>query len=266
MKNSKKIRDCSLREIDEVCIPLVAKVFFNMGRKDKTDTSKELEWIYANLNIELQDKVPDMRIGEISYAFDRGVNREFGDFYGLNVNEFVRFCRAHYDSPQRAQAAQVVMKPVEPPKAPPSTEQIFYMYKNNLLDAFEKNKVGGRFEVSGPGLYDFCNKLGLIIFTTKEKYDILAEAGLKVISDQHLKLATTVEDYHRRPLKRIVECIQASLNEEKPLPEDVKGIVIAKSKFLTLKAFFQEVEMSELDLSELVDNKKDLFFLEQDKK
>lgn len=260
--NTKKLCDCSDNEIDRAIIPAVSEAFFYIGKRDTPSISGDLKFIYDNLPGELKRILPALRLGEIPIAFKRGLLKEFGEYFGLNVAELLRFCKSHYESEQRINAAKTILKPIQAPQLAPSKESLFYLYKNNLLDAFEKNKVGGNYESNGPGLYDFCNKLGLIIFSTKEKYDIMQDAAHAVIKDQHMALIVIVEDFKRRPLQKIIDVISEHLNNAGPLTEGIKPLIISKSKFLTLKAFFSDIDMSELNLSEIVDNKKDLFINE----
>ncbi len=256
---TKKICDCSPRELDIQLAPAINQAFKFIGKRDSESLQSEIKFIFDNLPAELRNVVPGMRSGEISIAIKRGLLKEFGDYFGLNVAEILRFCKSHYDSNERAQAAKSTLKTVEPTKPAPSKESLFLLYKFNLLDAYAKNLAGHSIEVNGPSLYDFCNKLQLIIFSTKEKYDIMQDAAQAIIKDQHNILFVTVEDYKRKPYKRIIEILTESINDNKPVPEDVKNMLIMKRKFLTLKAFFNEVAINELILSELVDSKKDLF-------
>lgn len=243
-------------------IPVVTQAFNFIGKRDSLTLSAELKFIYDNLPAELRLLLPGMRVGEIPIALKRGLLKEFGEYFGLNVAEILRFCKAHYESIERANAAKQILKPEKENTPVPSKESIYYLYKNNLIEAYAKYLNGHSIEVNGPSLYDFCNKLKLIIFSTKEKYDIMQEAAHALIKDQHNILFVTVEDYKRKPFKHIIELLTASIEENKPVPEDIKNMLIMKSKYLTLKAFFNDVEMSDLSLSDLIDNKKDLFINE----
>lgn len=260
--NTKKISDCSPRELDTNLIPAVTNAFKFIGKRDSESLSGELKFIYDNLPGELRTLVPAMRSGEISISIKRGLLKEFGEYYGINVAEILRFCKTHYESIERSNAAKVILKPIDTAKMPPSKESIFYLYKNNLIEACAKHFAGNNIEVNGPALYDFCNKLGLIIFSTKEKYDIMQDAAHALIKDQHNILFVTVEDYKRKPHKRIIELLTNSLEQNKPLPDEVKTLLIAKSKYLTLKAFFNDIEMNDLSLTQLIDSKKEKFLNE----
>lgn len=256
---SKKIIDATKKELDNVIAPAVGKAFVFIGKKIDSASNDNLIVIYNSLPIELKRLLPHMRIQEIPIAINRGIYKEFGDYYGLNMAEIVRFCKAHYESEIRINTVKSILKPVQTPPAAPSLESQFYTAKNNTITAYTKNQVGGNFETMGPSCYDFVNKLGLIIFSTKEKYDLMKEAAGKLISETNLKLSLITEDYNRRPLKTFIIEIENWLNEDKQPTDLTYAKIIAKSKFLTLKAFFHEIQESELNLSVLIDSKKDLF-------
>lgn len=257
--NSKKIIDSSSFELDKIVTTSVAQIFAYVGKKNDPGVSDLLNVIYNILPGELRREVPALRLNEIPISFKKGALKEFGEYFGLNVAELVRFCKAHYDSENRTNTVKSILKPVEKPSAAPSLESQFYTSKNNTITAYTKNQVGGNFEAMGPACYDFINKLGLIIFSTKEKYDLMKEAAGKIISETNLKLSVIPEDYHRRPLKAFIHEIENWLNEDINPTNLTYAKIIAKSKFLTLKAFFHEIQESELSLNDLIDNKKYFF-------
>lgn len=255
--NSKKICDCTLQELDAIIIPAVSEAFFFVGKRDSPTLSNELKFIHNNLPTELKSILPALRIKEIPLAFKKGLIKEFGEYYGLNVAEFLRFCKAHYDSQLRADTVKSI-KPIEQPKAAPSIESQFYTLKNNVITAFSKNQVGSNFEVMAASCYDFLNKLDLIIFSKKEKYDIMKEAAAKLIAELNLQIYKS-DEFSRKGLKSIVNEVKFWLNDDGTPTISTYRKIIAKSKYLTLKAFFDEIQESELSLNDLIDNKKDFF-------
>lgn len=257
--NSKKLIDCTLLEIEKVVIPGVSGAFALTGKKNDSALSDNLKVIYNTLPAELKKELPSMRVNEIAIAIKKAIYGEFGEYYGINTAELVRLCKAHYDSEARINTVKSILKPEDKPSLPPSLETQFYTAKNNTITAYTKNHVGGNFETMGAACYDFLNKLGLIIFSTKEKYDLMKEAAGKLISETNLKLSVIVEDFNRRPLKSFINEIENWLNEDQQPTDLTYAKIIAKSKFLTLKAFFHEIQESELSLNDLIDIKKELF-------
>lgn len=257
--SSKKIDECSGPEIDEIIIKSVLECFAFVGKKIDPAAKNEAKFISNALPGQLIAWVPKMRINEIPIAFMRGIYKEFGEYYGINVAELIRFCKSHYESDLRSNTAKSFLKPIETPQLMPSQETIFKLFKNNLLDAYSKHLNGGKYEANAPALYDFCNKLGLIIFSTAEKRDIMNDASKEIIRETELKLFVTVEDFHRKPLLRIKENITMPFEQ---LDKDLKIILINKSKKLTLSALFNEIHISEFDLAEIVENKKENFLIQ----
>jgi hypothetical protein len=257
--DSPKLFDCSDADVIKICGGSVSIAFADLSRKADESLNEEVEYILSRLPGSLKRLFPSMRLKEVALAIERGTCKEYGEYYGLNVAEFVRFCRSYMDSEKRVNTAKELLKPVSTPTVKPGAETEFNLYKTNLLGAMDKLKNGHNFEVNAPSLYDFCDKLKLINFTTNEKYEFLAEAAQCVIRDQQLKLSVIVEDYHRKPLKRIIDVITECVEKETPLPGDIAVMVKAKAKYLTLKAFLQEVEINELELAYLVEAKKELF-------
>lgn len=254
--SSKKIDECDQEDIDRIIIKSVLEAFAFVGKKIDEPAKSEAKFITSALPGQLRSIVPKMRINEIPIAITRGIFKEFGEYYGINVAELVRFCKSHYESDLRSNTAKSFLKPNESPKLAPSLETQFYLYKNNLIDAFTKHNDGGLYESNAPALYDFCDKLGLIIFSTSEKWEIMKDAVKEILRENELKLFTTLEDFHRRSLIRIKENIERPFNE---LEKDLKIILVNKSKKLTLDAFFHEIIMSEFNISDIVDAKKNLF-------
>ena len=84
-----------------------------------------------------------------------------------------------------------------------------------------------------------------------------------IATEHKTKLAVIAEDYKRRPITKIINEIEAGIECGKPISEEVNGMILLKAKTLTLKAFFNEIIESELNLSTLIDNKKDLFINEK---
>lgn len=257
--NSKKLIDCTLLEIEKVVIPGVSGAFALTGKKNDAVLSDNLKVIYNTLPTELKKDLPNMRLNEIAIAIKKTIYGEFGEYYGINTAELVRLCKAHYDSEARINTVKSILKPEDKPTLPPSLETQFFTAKNNTVTAYTKNQVGGNFETMAASCYDFVNKLRLIIFSKKEKYHFMKEAASKLISETNLKLSVIPEDYNRRPLKAFIAEIENWLNEDKIPTELTYAKIIAKSKFLTLKAFFHEIQESELDISLIIDNKKFIF-------
>lgn len=252
---SKKIKDCSEIELDKVIIPAVTDAFNFTGKKNDQNLSDQLKFIYKNLPNELKSELPFMRINEIPIAIKKLIYKEFGDYYGINVAEIVRACKMHFESDIRVNTAKSIIQPIEPPKQIPTQEQQFYLFKNNCILAFEKFKTGGNFENMAVSCYDFFDKLHLIIFSNKEKFEFMETAAKSILSDNFLKMSIIFDDYKRRPYQRVNEAINKWLNDNVPVPEDVKILIIMKSKFITLKAFFEIMKDAEFSLSDLIDNK-----------
>lgn len=257
--SSKKISECSEIELDVEIASSIGIAFGYVGKKVDNSTENDIKFITRMLPGDLKRFVPNMRIKELSIAIKRGVFKEFGEYYGINVAELIRFCKSHYESDLRSNTAKSFLKPIETPQLMPSQETIFNLFKNNLLDAYSKHLNGGKYEANAPALYDFCNKLGLIIFSTAEKRDIMNDASKEIIRETELKLFVTVEDFHRKPLLRIKENITIPFEQ---LDKDLKIILINKSKKLTLSALFNEIHISEFNLSEMVENKKENFLIQ----
>lgn len=257
--SSKKIGECSLKEIEAVIIPAVSEAFFYTGKRETSSLSGDLEFIYDHLPAELISGLPIMRIGEIPIAFKRGLLKEFGDYFGLNVIEFVRFCHAHYDSELRNNSVRATLKPVIIADNVPSIEQQFYLFKNLSIDSFEKNNEGKIWESSSSTIYNFLNKIGLIIFSPMEKRTIMKDAAARIIGDENLLLFKIVENFHRKPHLAVIESMEKFIKEDLKPAGDYYISLVNKSKFMTLKAFFIDIIDNEFNLNDLIDNKKTTF-------
>lgn len=253
--NSKKISEANQIDFDKVIVPAVSKIFALAGKRDDKNLSDQLNLIYSELPGELRANVPNMRLNEIPLALKRGIYKEYGEYFGLNVAEFVRFCKEYCNSAARVNTVKAIQKPVQRPITPPSRAERWPIFKENLFSAFKKWENSGNYDSIAPALYDVLSDLKLIIVSSEQKYKFMELAGERVISDTNLKLSVLVSDYDRKPLKAVVGFIQASMAESKPLPDHVWVIVLAKTKKLILDAFFLGITGGETGLQTLINFK-----------
>lgn len=257
--NSKKIIDCTDKEIDTVIIPAVSEGFFKIGKRDNSGLSAELKFIYDNLGRELKMLVPGLHVKEIPIAINRLIIRDFGDYFGLNVAEICRACKTHFESEIRSNSVKVLFKEPDQPTITPNIDQQFYTAKNLASDAYTRFENKKDFELLARVVYDFLNKLELIIFTSAEKYDFMKQGSIMVVTEQNTKLSKITENFNRRPHIRIIKLIKNALDTGEPVPDDVKNLILIKAKYLTLKAFFNEITNNELKLTDLIESKKSIF-------
>lgn len=260
---SKKIFDVAPLELVDMVAISVARAFADTGKRIDQNLNEQLDYIVQTLPGNLKRLLPSLRIKEIPIAIERGICKEFGEYFGINVAELFRFCKSHYESDIRANTAKKVLKPIPLPANIPSLESQFYTAKGNCVEALTRLQEKKDFERMAPACYDFLNKLKLIIFTIAEKYEFKKDASIMIATEHKTKLAVIAEDYKRRPITKIINEIEAGIECGKPISEEVNGMILLKAKTLTLKAFFNEIIESELNLSTLIDNKKDLFINEK---
>ena len=131
-----------------------------------------------------RQRMPNARLGEITFAFQKGILRELGDFYGINAVTCFNWLKAYYELNERKQAIKEFHNLLDAPKF----EKIERKNDDSLVfDAFEQFKKDGTlpFGVKASLLYmSICKIKGIdpdkkgqsLIMDSKIRMDIRIEA------------------------------------------------------------------------------------------
>ena len=161
----------------------MAKAFADMGI-NTTDRNDEITYLVQNMPAEVLRTLPNIRLSEIPLAINRGILRQFGNFFGLNVATFMHFLMAHYQSEQRLNAikAHSAAMASQAPKTAPSAQQIKQNRISRIATAFYQYKTTGYYNDYGSLVFDNINAMGKIPFTPQQETGILQQARQNMIN------------------------------------------------------------------------------------
>ncbi|RKR84886.1 hypothetical protein BDD43_5139 [Mucilaginibacter gracilis] len=158
------------QQLEYTLAQAMAKAFADMGI-NTTDRNDEITYLVQNMPAEVLRTLPNIRLSEIPVAINRGILRQFGNFFGLNVATFMHFLMAHYQSEQRLNAikAHSAALASQAPKPVPSAQQIKQNRISRIATAFYQYKTTGYYNDYGSLVFDNINAMGKIPFTPSKK-------------------------------------------------------------------------------------------------
>ncbi|WP_157262855.1 hypothetical protein [Pedobacter steynii] len=242
MPSIKKHKD---QEVFKVIVMSLAKSYTDLGMTQPTQ--KDKDYLANELADLIPRKFPSIRLAEIPLAFSRGIRGKFGPYYGLNVVSFEKFVEAHLSCESREQLARDALLKKE--SRIPDKDSRFNVARDNAINAMHMMN-SGKEVLSGAIVYDFLDRLALISFNNREKWEFVAEA--------RRYLNESLGREQRRTISRIKQTeIQRKLNSV----QDGSAIEMIKSmaKRFALYAFFRSCILDELDLKEIIEQQRPLF-------
>jgi hypothetical protein len=156
-----------------IMIRKIQSLLFDIGKKNAIG-DPEIKEIAKKVCREIADNYKDFRIEEVGLAFDLGIKKEFGEYYGINFVSLVNFLKSYRYSKYRN---EFFSKNIEPQKAlqeknEPTPDQLekkiiqgvkrkFYRYqKTNILIDY------------GSVSYNWLEQNGFINIPIPEKHKI----------------------------------------------------------------------------------------------
>jgi hypothetical protein len=199
--------DAPLQQLEYVLAQAMAKAFADMGIK-AGERRDEIAYLVQNMPAEVTRTLPCIRISEIPIAINRGILRQFGDFYGLNVATFMHFLITHYQCAQRADAVKKNLAIAQGTAQAPAltAAQLQQSRVNRMVAAFEQYKSQGHYNDYGSLVFDSINALGKIPFGTKKEAEMLEFARQNLVRQysrgsvyaaERIKLKTNLDELLR---------------------------------------------------------------------
>ena len=245
------VRRVPKRDVFNMVLTAVAKAFADVNAKNIS--AQERDYMVNELTDNIIARYPAIRISEIPVAIANGVRGKYGEFFGLSVITFERFIEQYLFSEERTTAAKQIVRD-EHGRRIPSAEEQFATAKSNVLMVLERKKAGKSIASMATTVYDFLDKLQLLQFTRDEKYDMMADACRELVSELKYKLLTT-SGADRVAIRRDITAYTAALTSG-PLTDEQKQHVIRISKRLALDAFFNQATMEDMDLAEVIEERR----------
>lgn len=253
------VRNLDTLELDKVILPAVLKANSDLGFNPNEE---KLTHLFANISDEVKRSVPNIPLGEIPIAIQKGILGDYGDFQGLSVVTVIKFLKSHYASEKRAEIAkQSQVKEEEKPI--PTLEEQKEIAKQHLIEGFSRYKETGKLAFSAVYLYRFLNEhFGLITYTPEIKWEMYYQAIDDVI---HGKEAGILQDFNLRHRNKKAIDVLKSYKENFPdktecakqvfkTLDDTELRILVKnaSEKLAIKRFFDDLIEMEADITELL--------------
>jgi len=182
-----------------------------------------------------------VRANEVPLIMVRGCAKEFGDFMGLSFITFMGWFDGYIKDKKRIE----LTTPAKEEKIP-SKEERFKIASKNALDSFLAFQIGKDISMQAPVVYRFLRHLELFKYSDEEQAEFMERARVMVLSELKNKKEITLDKFRRLDIEKMI-------NGEMSIEEKV----IAQAQRLGLYAYFQELQLNESDLQELINNAPD---------
>lgn len=184
-----------------------------------------------------------IRVEEIPEAIRDGVRGVHGDYAGLSVATFVRFCVYHVQSQKRRDLIRSLQQDRDG-TTPPTPEEMDARWMEHLGKAFETVESGDQYDDYGNGLYDWLDEKGKIVFTKERKWEFVEQARQQLAAEKEAEKANS-DYFKRKHLATIIESIQ----NEGTIP-----MVSIRAKKIALNTWIRECIEMEITPEQILEN------------
>lgn len=170
---SSRIKDVKYSDLTNYLAKVIGIVF---AIRSAEIESSNIQYMSKELARAVWERFPGISIAELGIALDKGVKRDYGDYFGLNVVTFLDWVRAYFYSPERKIAVSEKNQLALPPKTVPTEKEFEELRRQNTISMFELYKHYG--VLIGDPSYPFAyleNKK-ILDLTREEKLSIFEEA------------------------------------------------------------------------------------------
>lgn len=235
-----RIREQKEEDLYKPFVILIGRIHALKGIKLEADDLRFMAREFARAVFE---RFSGLTIEEISVALDKGVKKDFGDYYGLNVITFIDWVRAYQQCEARVKAINERYKATLPESIPPTPEE---RNRRNieadlrLFGDYLKTGEISRFDVYNAMIYDDLDQRGLISQANEAKWAAIRKAE---------QLIGKTEEAGRTQRNGQIESVGSMIKDFTP------PTVINKAKAIILSEFFSGLVQDKKDLSELLHTK-----------
>lgn len=235
---SRKIREQQSEDIYKPLAVQIGRIHALRGIKLEVE---DLRFMARELTRSVEERFPGLTIEEIGIALDKGIKKDYGEYYGLNVITFLDWIKAYSVSETRSKALLEKYKAALPEKVPPTPEEIKRQKIDSIQSAFEKYEKTGlmpTFYIYSGIVYGYCEEMGLISPGNEEKWSAIRKAD-EIISREDKKPGERL----KKPVG-----IGAIIKSDQIAPPDVKN----KAKAILLERYFAELVKKKIKISDLL--------------
>lgn len=95
---SPRIRDAKYSDLTNYLAKAIGLVF---AIRSAEIEARSIQYMAMELARTVLERFPGISTAELGIALDKGVKRDYGDYFGLNVVTFLDWVRAYFYSPER---------------------------------------------------------------------------------------------------------------------------------------------------------------------
>lgn len=240
---SPMIRNSDDKGITDALGKAVVKAFQDTGQRiDEADQT----YLKSALLTEAR-RYPNLRIEEIPVAIERGVRREYGDYFGINVVSISGFFRGYLASQERSEAAKELNKLALPEPTKPTESAIRAMETEMIVNAYDKFRNDGYYLDFGNHVYRKLDERGLITFTPERKREFMEMAKKSVEAKNNPATALTREDRAKR--QSVIERLANAIKTADPL-------IVREAKQIALTEYFTGLKEMDIEIKQLLEETK----------
>ncbi len=242
-------------DVFKVVTMSVARAFADTNTKEISEADRD--YLVNQLTDNVIKHYPAIRLNEIPEAFWQGVRNRFGEYYGLSLVTFERFIEQYLLSDKRTGLVKALPGD-DLPRHAPTLQVQFETAKENALRALQRKKDKKDVSAMATSVYNFLDQINLVVFTTREKNEMMADATRELIEE--LKYKQLLVPYiERAAIKKDIEAYRNAITERAPVTAEQLTLVKMRAKKLALDAFLNNIILEGEDLAGLIDGRRDVF-------
>lgn len=253
---SPRIKDAKYSDLTNYLAKAIGIVF--AIRSAETE-SNNIQYMAKELARAVWERFPGISIAELGIALDRGVKRDYGDYFGLNVVTFLDWVRAYFYSSERKIAVSEKNQLALPPKTVPTDKEFEELRRKNTISMFELYKHYG--VLIGDPSYPFAylEGRGTLKLTREEKFSIFEEAK-KIAAKNYIPAKDLTRGGGAEENKRLNKAAQVCRSLDTAfgvilrdrLGYDLDKIAVIEAKRISIARFFDRLIAEGRDIADLL--------------
>jgi hypothetical protein len=205
-RNYKIIKILDDKTLIKGLIDIINKAYYESGQSPKGNNDKEqaesISMFAITLLADIKEYFPTLTLAEIDAAVNRGIRKEYGEYFGINIVSIHQFIRGYKHSDERESSLQKQKihetaqreKDIEPP-----FEIDMNQYMNEeCIKALELYRSKGILVDFGNCKYYHLENKGLINYSIAEKKEIYDQAVWQENNESSQLMNPSIQDLVKR--------------------------------------------------------------------
>jgi len=237
---NKEIRYIDQHTLKNECASIIARAFTYSTPNGQT-SSEILAFQSIELFNALKGRYLTLTIQEVQQAFKKGLDNEYGQYFGMCAKTYNQFLKGYFDNPERGKAWNAYLDGLGQPKIALVPTHIQKQQGIGYLkNRFENYKKTGQMGYFAWVDYDFLKELkGVKSLITLDQFKVIKQKTEEVWSEKYVK---EMEKEKKRGNFDLANAIADILT--KGIEKD--RTLINRQKELALKAYFDSVDSLDL--------------------